>query len=63
MEDLTGGAQEAILRAIGATAVRIALRRLGESRRGPVLADTEAALRTLTGGVWSRLDKWVQGQD
>ncbi|EAQ03026.1 hypothetical protein OB2597_12818 [Pseudooceanicola batsensis HTCC2597] len=63
LEDLTGGAREAIVRAIGAAAARTALRRLGESRRGPMLADTEAAFRRLTGGVWSRLDTWVQGQD
>ncbi|SPF78105.1 YhaN family protein [Pseudoprimorskyibacter insulae] len=63
LEDLTGGAREAIVRAIGAAAARTALRRLGDSRRGPMLADTEAAFRRLTGGVWSRLDTWVQGQD
>lgn len=63
LEDLTGGAREAMVRAIGAAAARTALRRLGESRRGPMLADTEAAFRRLTGGVWSRLDTWVQGQD
>lgn len=51
------------MRAIGAAAARTALRRLGENRRGPMLADTEAAFRRLTGGVWSRLDTWVQGQD
>ena len=63
LEDLTGGAREAIVRSIGAAAARTALRRLGESRRGPMLADTETAFRRLTGGVWSRLDTWVQGQD
>ncbi|NDU99817.1 AAA family ATPase [Pseudoroseicyclus tamaricis] len=63
LEELAGGAREAIVRAIGAAAARTALRRLGESRRGPMLADTEAAFRRLTGGVWSRLDTWVQGQD
>ncbi|SFB14959.1 Uncharacterized protein YhaN [Poseidonocella pacifica] len=63
LEDLTGGAREAIARAIAAAAARTALRRLGENRRGPMLADTEAAFRRLTGGVWSRLDTWVQGQD
>ncbi len=63
LEDLTGAAREAIVRAIGAAAARTALRRLGETRRGPMLSDTEAAFRRLTGGVWSRLDTWVQGQD
>ena len=63
LEDLTGGAREAIVRAIGAAAAGAALRRLSESRRGPMLADTEAAFRRLTDGVWSRLDTWVQGQD
>ena len=62
LEDLRGGAQDTVARAIGLAAARAALRRLAEARRGPMLRDTEAAFRTLTGGVWSRLDTWVEGQ-
>ena len=63
LEDLAGSAREALVCAIGAATARTALRRLGESRRGPMLADTEAAFHMLTGDVWSLLDTWVHGQD
>lgn len=63
LEELHAGARETAARMIGLAAARSALRRLGETRRGSMLRDTETAFRRLTGNTWTRLDTWVEGRD
>ncbi|MGR3484151.1 MAG: AAA family ATPase [Paracoccaceae bacterium] len=58
LEDLRHRARDVARLRIGLIAAQAGLDRMAETGRGPMLRETEAAFRRMTGGDWERLDVW-----
>ena len=58
LEELRHRARDVARLQIGLIAAQAGLDRMAETGRGPILRETEAAFRRMTGGEWDRLDVW-----